>query len=360
MKTPIIYSEPELTYLRKYFDGVDAAITDEMQAGATLQEENLTFVLARLLDQSSTFQKILAYPLSALNEDLSKCGSAVQITIEFETNEHKKSFESAVSHADLGIIVKREHSVIAPAYTKAIIVQSKKLYPSKDTYRISSGYDAFDQNQYKGLKELASKYSWNGVFYFLYNPKLGAFAADDAKILRALESSMSPYTTVSFWHPEIEFFLHKVLRSGRVPYLFPSSPSDSLSPEELRDEKAKILDRRPGLRVMGIGAVGHIVESKSNIRNSFSLRDCYRYTLSERWWGSSGTTPFVPLSLFMVDLLMGCIEGTDNRHITRVAEGVPPEPRSRDEEPPPRIAARHMLVITIRYELPQMDVVFHQ
>ncbi len=49
MQTPIIWGEPETSYIRRFMDGVDKVVTDEMQTGRSLLEESLTFVLARPL-----------------------------------------------------------------------------------------------------------------------------------------------------------------------------------------------------------------------------------------------------------------------------------------------------------------------
>jgi hypothetical protein len=207
MDKPLIMGEPETSYLRRFFDAVDRTVTQEMQAGASLLEEALTFVLARLLDGNSTFQRILDYPLEKLNADLDACGSGMGLTIEFETNEHKKSFESAVSHADLGIVIRWEGDLLYPSYTKALIVQSKKLYQVKGGYRFWSGYDGFDPHQFKSLKDIASKSDWAGICYFLYNPALDAFSQDDARTIRAIESRLClgagwPYGMLPFWDPK--------------------------------------------------------------------------------------------------------------------------------------------------------------
>ena len=53
MQTPIIGEEPETSYIRRFMDGVDKVVTDEMQSGRSLPEESFTFVLARLLDGQS-------------------------------------------------------------------------------------------------------------------------------------------------------------------------------------------------------------------------------------------------------------------------------------------------------------------
>ena len=42
MQTPIIWEEPETSYIRRFMDGVDKVVTDEMQSGRSLLEESLT------------------------------------------------------------------------------------------------------------------------------------------------------------------------------------------------------------------------------------------------------------------------------------------------------------------------------
>src|SRR3989337_4410779 len=49
MQIPIIWGEPETSYIRRFMDGVSKVVTDEMQSGRSLPEESFTFVLARLL-----------------------------------------------------------------------------------------------------------------------------------------------------------------------------------------------------------------------------------------------------------------------------------------------------------------------
>ena len=49
MQTPIIWGEPENSYIRRFMDGIDKVVSDEMQSGRSLLEESLTFVLACLL-----------------------------------------------------------------------------------------------------------------------------------------------------------------------------------------------------------------------------------------------------------------------------------------------------------------------
>lgn|GEM_PF-2348743 len=365
MRSLLMFGEPENSYLRRFFDGVDKAITEEMQSGRSLLEENLTFVLARLLDEQSTFQRILDYPLEKLNADLEACGSGAQVSIEFETNEHKKSFEAAVSHADLGIVVRREGSIFGGPYTKGIIVQSKKLYHWKNRYSLRSAYEGFDPVQFTNLRDIASKYGRRGVFYFLYNPKIDAFPEEEAKILVALEARVcslfgGPTFPIPYWHPELEYFFHKFLR--RRPFVWSASTSELPNPDHLRDERNRLLLSRPGLRVLGISSIEAIVESNKTIQKSFRLEECYRYAFSGHWFENSGAVPFLPLSSFIVDLVLGCHSGSDNENLVRIAEGKPPEPGPGDNvmEPAQGLAVRHTLKITFKSTLPKMDLRFHE
>jgi len=360
----MIWGEPEATYVRRFFDGVDGRITDEMQKGRSLLEESLTFVLARLLDGQSTFQRILDYPLDELNSDLDACGSGTQLSIEFGTNEHKRSFESAVSHADLGIVVRQDASVFGPSFTKAVIVQSKRLYPTKDRYCLRSAYDAFDSAQFLELKKLASIHGWGGVCYFLYNPRLKAFMEEDANIIGALEARVPSNLWLGhpfpFWHPEMEYILRKFGR--RHPFGYGQPPVGAKTADELRQERNASVASRPGLRVLGITSLAEIVESGNTVHKSFRLEECYRYALTDHWFHNSGAVPFLPLSSYIVDLLLGCARGSTNENIVRIARGEDPEPPSVDSnEETPGLAVRHTMTITVRSTLPHnSDFHFHR
>jgi len=367
MDKPMILGEPEVSYLRRFFDAVDKGVTREMQAGASLLEESLTFVLARLLDGKSTFQRMLDYPLEKLNADLEACGSGTGLTIEFETNEHKKSFESAISYADLGIVIHWEASVLHPAYTKALIVQSKKLYQVNGAYTIRSGYDGFDRGQFNNLRALASKYDGGGIYYFLYNPALNAFPEEEAKVIQAIEARLYPgmgwaHGRFPFWDPEMEYIFHRFLREYPVSFAHTGASVDAVEPDRLRDERSAALQTRPGLRVLGLASVAALAESNKTVRKSFRLEECYRYAFSAHWWQSSGAVPFLPLSSFVVDMVLGCSRGTTNENIIRIAEGREPDGKPPADSPgeAPGLAVRHTLKITVRNTLPLMDVHFRE
>lgn len=365
MRTPIAWGEPETAYLRRFFDAVDAGITAELQAGHKLLEQSLTFLLGRLLDGKSTFQRMLEYPIDRLNADLAECGTGTQVSVEFTTNEHTKTFESSVSYADLGIVVRRDSSVFGPTYTKAIIVQSKKLYPNSNDYRVSCRYGGFDKDQYSKLRQLAKKYDWSGIVYFLYNPRLEAFDKKDQDILRALEARLLSHggwmqCAFPFWDEKMEYYFHETMRRGYMPPMMAAGEAMPASADDIRDARAQAVSQKPGLRVLGISSVGEIVESNGSVGSSFSLQDCYQYALSSRWLGNSSSVPFLSLSTYIVNMFLGCSRGSDNESIIRIAEGQRPTDDENADDDVPGVAVRHTLVITFRSTLPEQEGAFFQ
>jgi hypothetical protein len=93
--------------------------------------------------------------------------------------------------------------------------------------------------------------------------------------------------------------------------------------------------------------------------STFQLDECYRYALSTNWWGNSGAVPFLPLSSYLVDLLLGCSHGSDNEEIIRIAEGRAPEPPTGPSDDFPGLAVRHTMRITVKSTLPHQDITFH-
>lgn len=359
MHVPMIMGELELSYLRRFWAGVDRAIAAEMKSGDRVSEENLTFLLGRLLDGGSTLQEMLEYRLDNLNRDLEQCGTGCQIDIEFTTNEHTKDFEAHVSFADLGIVLRQEHSPIAPGRTKAILVQSKKLYPSREgDYAMHASYGGFNPDQFRNLRKRAEEYDWDGIVYFLYNPLLAAFREDDARVLRAAESRLldGPWNAWGNWrhfpfHPEE--WLHICARFG-----LPLRSHPTGTPEEMCSARAGQVANRPGVRVLGLRDMNSLVSGSGKedaVRDSFRLSECYEHAFSG--WRRGAQVPFVPLSEYIVNIFMSCAHGTDNPHMIRIAEGQLPErrPKERDDDAP-GIAVRHTLKITVRSTLPDQDI----
>ena len=180
-------SPAEAGFIRRYFDGIDHAVARELVYGKTTYEEFLTATLGRLMDQHSPFQSLLDYPHRKLSEDLDACGSGNHTTIEFETHEHSKSRANPI-RADLGIILKLEGSPHRKPLEKAVLVESKRLYPTRNLFRLSSEYEAYKDGQQQELIKVEQRFISGFVYYFLYNPTLSEFDERSAAVIRAYEN----------------------------------------------------------------------------------------------------------------------------------------------------------------------------
>jgi len=365
MNFPHLLSHPEVLYLKRFFDAVDFAVTAEVNTARVAYEEFLSPVLGRLLDDSSPFQSLLSYSSRQLNSDLAECGSGNHIDVRFETNEHAKGFSGKTSHADLGIVFRRENPILGPAIEKAILVESKRLYLGKNSYTVRSRYDGFDEKQYKELKNFAKNYGWESIYYFLYNPSLEAFEEGSRQVIRAWENS---HTVGNVWRGDVNEFFYMVSRGLPFPYV--GEPTLSGDADDAKKLLNRITQSRPGLKVIGLQGVQSIVEKDNRIvPTSFGLSACYEYARSDKWIGSSLHVPFVSLASFVVDFFMSCIRGSIKAEVISMAKGRDPTMKPRGGPPaggggtenaaadnlPTTLLARHTLTITLRSELPEVE-----
>lgn len=66
------FSSYEGSIIWQFLDGVSTAVSNRMLRGSPPGEENLTFLLCELLDESSTGLHVLEYPLTTAKADLEK------------------------------------------------------------------------------------------------------------------------------------------------------------------------------------------------------------------------------------------------------------------------------------------------
>ena len=178
--------------------------------------------------------------------------------------------------------------------------------------------------------------------------------------LKATELALHSYTPwlqglLPFWHPEIEFFFRKSAHRGST------RTRTHLNPDQIREERLRQIQDRPGVRVLSLISLQHIVGSDDEVRSSFRLKDCFDYALSDQCWHDSNSVPFLPLSSFITDLFMGCLFGSEKDSIIGIAEGREPKPRR--PSPPDdqaRIAARHVLKIRVKSTLHGADISFRR
>lgn len=355
------FSEVEAGYLRRFFDGVDYAVSRELAMDEVAYEEFLSPMFGRLLDGRSPFQSVLTYPIRALNADLDECGSGHRLKVEFETIEHAKSFSGAVSHADLGIVFRYENPAFGERVEKSILVECKRLYPAQRKYKLRSRYEGFDAAQFLALKGIDEKHGWGNVFYFLYNPVLEAFEPTDLALIRALENRMTPYAGQGLNDPRLlrrfyEFYGHPRFMPALMSAHGLHAAADT---DEARKAMTESTSRRPGLRVLSLTSIENL-NGRGRKPAKFALADCYRHAREDRWMGLAGAVPFVPLSSFLVDFMMACVRGSTDADILAMASGKTPDGKANSEEGVNSVLARHVLQITLSSSLSAEEGLFRQ
>lgn len=357
-RSPVL-PQPEALFIRKFFDGVDDAVTKELGATEVAYEEFLTPTLGRLLDSRSPFQTILSYPIRELNKDLEECGTGPQLIVEFKTNEHAKGFSGRVSHADLGMVLTIEDPLEGITVKKALLVEAKRLFPFRTSFSVNSRYNSFDRAQFDALATLAASLDWSGIYYFLYNPQMSAFDDVSRKVLRAVESRLGSHWSTNAIHPYDFKEFYYMWRKYGEPFSWPmqSVAADSADPVEARRIENEKTMRRPGLRVLSVSSIKDIQgRSKGRSERTLALLDCYSYAQRSDWTHSSGAVPFPSLSEFLVDFLLSCLRGSTNEKILRVAEGRPLDVSDKPDAPEKErhtLLAKHTLTIRLQSQLPE-------
>jgi len=324
-------SPPEAYYLRLYFDGVSEAVASRMQKGSTPSEDNLTFLFCELLDSNYTSQHVLKYPLSALNDDLSKAGAGNTLEIEFQTNELKKKFEASEAFADLGIVFTRRDPITGEK-RKAILVQAKRLYSSNHRFGLYSTYDAFSKTQFDKFYNLTK--SKSAGCYLFFNPLLSAFDEKEQDAIKAYELHW-PY-----FHPDIDILFHLSHKIGYPWFGLGVAVTDKSSVDSLRDLQMQQLNLRPGLRFCGLEALKSIVQNASYKPSLIAL---YNNAIHNNNWGVGDYSSMFSLSDLCLLGLIGCRHGSTDSDIIALAEGK--QPKTQQEI---GLGVKHTLKITLR------------
>jgi hypothetical protein len=343
-------SSYEGAILWQFFDSVSSAVAMRMLRGSPPGEENLTFLLCELLDESATALHALEYPLSRVREELENSDAGISIDLAFETHEHTKYFESNFSGADLGIVFTIDHPILGWSQ-RAILVQAKKLFANASSrdFTLYSGYTSYDREQALLLQELANRFdAWNSVFYLWYNPPSSGFSADDAKIIKAYEA----HTTPSAYHwGKFHPFMDDLIGMG-FPLL---TARNSLPSKEDEDRAREWRGRQPALRVSPLERVVSVTENGNTPR----LKSLYEALLE-----SSERTSFSPFADFFLLSLASSRYGKSNKQWIQLAEGrkilIPPlkpdapNQASRLDELQHAPIPRHTIKVTISSTLPKV------
>lgn len=354
MHTPVFsITSYDASILWRFFDGVSSAVASRMLRGSPPGEENLTFLLCELLDESTTALHALDYPLSKAKEDLEKSDIGITLDVGFQTHEHSKYVESKYSGADLGIVLSMDHPVLGE-YRKAVLVQAKKLFahaPAKE-FDLYSEYASYNSDQARFLDELQRRFrAWDSVFYLWYNPPSTGFSITERKLIKAFEASQSPL--LYLWS-RLDPFWDEIFGAG-VPF-FGNRPTAGI-PEDQEEEKAREWrSTQPAVKISNLDRV--LAVTKNHVRPR--IETLYESSLDQPGWLS-----FAPFADFFLFALVSSRCGNSGDQWIQLAEGqkIPMPPVNRGDEgqassrldeleSPP--IPRHTLTLTLRSTLPNL------
>ncbi len=287
----------EAYYFSLFFDSVAEAVSSRMGDRSRVGEEQLTFLLCEMMDDSYSSRHVLKYSLNDLKSDLERIGSL--LTIKIDTTAHGKPLENEQSASDLGIVLKytNEYEEIIE---KAVLVQAKRLDKSTEApkYTYRSSYKEFNPEQITKLKSINDTYGSKSTCYLFYNPPRAAFKessqhqiTESEQIIREMDDSVT-------------ILLNGWLRS----YLFLSIILPSFTTEPLAAS--------PGLRFSNIQSVEDAINKLGRDKPSL-------YTMYSNVTDSSNPRAlgFSPLSTFFVRGLFFCLFGERNPGLVKLARG---------------------------------------
>jgi hypothetical protein len=341
----------EGSILWRFFDCVSSAVSSRMLRGSPPGEENLTFLLCELLDESATTLHKLDYPLSMAKEELAKSDLGITLDVGFQTHEHPKYVESKYSGADLGIVLSMEHPILG-YHRKAVLVQAKRLFAeARLEFTLYSKYSSYNKHQANFLEEIQKRFdAWNSIFYLWYNPPSTGFSKEVGKIIRAFEAHRS--SLAPFWgriHP----FFDELMEVG-FPFLKSGSTGNLVAQEE--DNAREWRAGQPALRISALNTV--LALTKSN--NPPRLETFY-----EGFVKGSDLLSFAPFADFFLLVLLSPRCGNSSDAWVRLAQGqkvpMPPLKQSPKDQPPPLLdqlenppIPRHTITFTVRSTLPNI------
>lgn len=346
-RMPFAVQSYESRIIWRFFDGVSSAVSVRMLRGSPPGEENLTFLLCELLDESTTALHALAYPLSKAKEDLTESDIGITLDVGFKTHEHPKYIESKFSGADIGIVLEMFHPILG-SYRKAVLVQAKKLFaPSRGKeFELDSEYASYNKDQAVFLDEIQNRFDApNSIFYLWYNPPLTGFDEEAQIYMRAFEASRDSPSPGSV-PPFVDF-----IEAG-VP-LF-AQVFDMPTVAEKQAKARQWRSTQPALRISDLNTV--LAVTKNGVKPQ--LMTFYEDFMEQGSW-----LPFVPFADFFLVALLSPRYGNSNEHWVHLAQGqkvsMPPlragkqeaEPAALDEPESPPIP-HHTITFSLRSTLP--------
>jgi hypothetical protein len=343
----------ESAILWRFFDCISSAVSRRMLNGSPPGEENLTFLLCELLDESATALHVLDYPLSKAKKDLAKSDSGITVDVEFETHEHTKHFESKYSGADLGIVLSINHPQLGQS-KRASLIQAKRLFANSKSKEFSlySQYSSYDKEQANFLKELEKRFGvYNSIFYLFYNPPSSGFSDNEAAHIKAYEANSGSFSS---YYGKMHPFIDDLIDEGLLPFLYGHRQMNPMNEDE--ENKAREWRKsQPALRFSDIDTVLSVANNHSlpSLKPFYDILGKRRRSIS-----------FAPFADFFLMALASSRYGSSNEEWVKLAEGkkvsLPPLPSTQKDstldisnmQNPP--TPRHTIKVSVRGTLPNV------
>ncbi len=182
-------------FLIRFFDGIDAKLSERLVRRHPPDESALTNEFCALMDaETQEKEKLLAYSLDQLNEDLKSLGDDTHFSFKIDTRPHNSKMESRISQSDLGLIVEyTNHLMPSLSGFWVYLLQAKRLFRNDRTgeYDEHSQFQSADAEQHSRINALAGIVGAKFLRYFLYCPPVEQFSEHTKVKIRALHNAVT-------------------------------------------------------------------------------------------------------------------------------------------------------------------------
>ena len=183
-----MFSPYQLPHVIRFFNGIDTVVSGKLAGPAPAKESTLTFVFSELMDAERQNQYRLPLGIDALQDKINSKGDMLRVTLEMTSHEGK--YETYVSNADFGLILKYENAVLpGQDWKAAYLIQAKRLYPNakadgSNSYSIRSKFSAIDHDQDNRIQSVANILGGSAIKYCLYMPKTNQYDRNSGGAIR--------------------------------------------------------------------------------------------------------------------------------------------------------------------------------
>ena len=163
-----------IQHLLKHFDSIDRVVSLLLTDARPKNEEYLTANLVDCFDPKMAQRVGLEYGIDQLNADLTEAGEPLSVDYRIEVHQYTKEYESLVSQADLGLVIKYVDNYNPKFSTRrSWLLQAKRLYPDSPSfsYSVDSKFMAMNTKQEAQISELMNAITTDFFRYLLYCPR---------------------------------------------------------------------------------------------------------------------------------------------------------------------------------------------